>query len=107
MDSAPPEVGLPPSLRFLKWLVIVLTLTMIVGVITVVAVIVTRMPGAMRNSLPLPDNITLPDGAKAQAFTQGDDWYAVVTTEDRILIYNRASGALMQEITLNLGPAAQ
>ena len=74
---------------------------MIIGVITIVALVVTRMPGAVRASLPLPEQITLPDGAKAQAFTQGDDWYAVVTTDDRILIYNRASGALVQEITLN------
>ena len=80
---------------------------MIIGVITIVALIVTRMPGAMRASLPMPEQITLPDGAKAQAFTQGDAWYAVVTTDDRILIYNRASGALMQEITLNLGPTGQ
>ena len=80
---------------------------MIIGVITIVALVVTRMPGAVRASLPLPEQITLPDGAKAQAFTQGDDWYAVVTTDDRILIYNRASGALMQDITLNPGSAGQ
>jgi Family of unknown function (DUF6476) len=104
MDNAPAEAGLPPSLRFLKGLVIILTLTMIVGVITIVALIVTRMPGAMRASLPMPDQITLPDGAKAQAFTQGTAWYAVVTTDDRILVYSRASGALVQEIAIN--PAA-
>ena len=77
---------------------------MIVGVLTVVAVIVTRMPGAMHNGLPLPDHITLPDGTKPQAFTQGEQWYAVVTTDNHILIYNRETGALAQDITLN--PAA-
>jgi hypothetical protein len=107
MDRAPAEAGLPPSLRFLKWLVIVLTLTMIIGVITIVALIVTRMPTAMRGSLPLPDQITLPDGTSAQAFTQGDAWYAVVTTDNRILIYSRESGALQQEITINAIPAGQ
>ena len=104
MDNAPAEAGLPPSLWFLKWLVIVLTLTMIIGVITIVALLVTRMPGAMRASLPVPDQITLPDGAKAQAFTQGVAWYAVVTTDNRILIYSRATGFLTQVITID--PAA-
>jgi hypothetical protein len=107
MDNAPAEAGLPPSLRFLKWLVIVLTLTMIVGVITIVGLIVTRMPGAVRASLPLPDEITLPGGARAAAFTQGQAWYAVVTTDDRILIYSRQTGALVQEITVNPVVAGQ
>lgn len=77
---------------------------MIVGVITVVALLVTRMPAAMRASLPLPDMISLPDGKIAQAFTQSDTWYAVVTTEGQILIYDRRSGVLTQEITVNPAP---
>jgi Family of unknown function (DUF6476) len=101
MDNAPPEERLPPSLRFLKGLVIVLTLTMIVGVIAVAATLVTRMPGMMQQSLPLPDKITLPSGVQAQAFTQGAAWYAVVTTDDHILIFNRKTGALTQDIPIN------
>jgi len=77
---------------------------MIIGVITVVALLVTRMPGAVRQSLPLPDQITLPDGTSAQAFTQADAWYAVVTTDNRILIFSRKTGVLQQEIKIN--PAA-
>jgi hypothetical protein len=79
-----------------------LTLTMIIGVITVVALLVTRMPTAMRANLPLPDQIALPDGSTAQAFTQAAAWYAVVTADDRILIYSRATGALLQDIKINL-----
>lgn len=75
-------------------------MTMIVGVITIVALIVTRMPGAMQASLPMPDQITLPDGAKAQAFTQSAAWYAVVTTDDHILIYSRETGTLVQDIAI-------
>lgn len=74
---------------------------MIIGVITIVALIVTRMPTAMRASLPLPDHIVLPDGSSAQAFTQGAAWYAVVTTDDRILIYSRKTSALQQEIIID------
>lgn len=79
-----------------------LMVTMIVGVITVAATLVTRMPGAVGKSPSLPDQITLPDGTAPQAFTQGDSWYAVVTTDDHILIYSRATGALLQDIAIKL-----
>ncbi len=91
---------MPPSLRFLKWLVILLTLTMIGGVITVVGVLVTRMPEAFgRQTLELPDNLQLPDGARPGAVTFGDGWIAVVTTDDRILIF-ATDGTLRQEIDI-------
>ncbi|WP_415233361.1 DUF6476 family protein [Pseudorhodobacter sp.] len=110
MDQAPAPDGLPPSLRFLKGLVIVLTLTMIIGVITVVAVIVTRMPqsfgeqpGPAAADLPasfdLPASLALPDGAVAQAVTFGKGWIAVVTNDNRILIFS-ATGELRQEVSL-------
>jgi hypothetical protein len=103
MEQAPAPEGLPPSLRFLKGLVIVLTLTMIIGVITVVAVIVTRMPQsfAARPALPdLPSQISLPEGTKPQAVTFGKTWTAIVTEDDRILVFGE-DGALMQEIMIS------
>jgi hypothetical protein len=99
MDQAPEETGLPPGLRFLKALVILLTLTMIVGVITVVAVIVTRMPQVIRSGPQIPAEIALPDGTKAQAITFGTGWTAVVTQDDRILIFG-SDGALRQEVAV-------
>ena len=77
---------------------------MIVGVITVAATLVTRMPGMMQKTVPLPDKIILPDGMQAQAFTQATTWYAVVTTNDHILIFSRETGTLTQDIAIN--PAA-
>ena len=95
-----PEAVLPPSLRLLKWLVVALTLTMIGGVITVVGLLVTRMPQAFSAVGPsLPDGFTLPAGAKAEAVTFGTGWIAVVTTDQRILIFGR-DGTLRQEVTL-------
>jgi Flp pilus assembly protein protease CpaA len=95
-----PDAPLPPSLRFLKALVIILTLTMIGGVITVVGLLVTRMPQAFSAVGPsLPDGFTLPEGASAQAVTFGTGWIAVVTTDDRILIFGR-DGTLRQEVAL-------
>ena len=79
---------------------IALTLTMIGGVITVVTLIVTRMPLATTGVVPsLPDTVTLPDGATARAVTIGQGWFAVVTTGDVILIYN-TDGTLRQTVPI-------
>jgi Flp pilus assembly protein protease CpaA len=95
-----PDPALPPSLRFLKWLVIVLTLTMIGGVITVVGLLVTRMPQAFSAPAPsLPEGFTLPEGTTAEAVTFGDGWIAVVTADNRILIFGR-DGQLRQDLAI-------
>jgi len=78
--------------------VTVLTVVMICGVLVVIGLLVTRLN---RNTPMLPDQITLPEGMKAQAFTQGESWYAVVTTNDEILIFDRLTGALRQTITID------
>ena len=90
--SSTPEPG---NLRFLRLLVTALTGTMIAGLLVLIALLVIRFPTA---SPPLPDAITLPDGTKAQAFTATAGWYAVITADDRILIYNRSDGTLRQDI---------
>lgn len=102
MDQTDPP--LPPGLRALKWLVIVLTLTMILGVITVVTLLVIRMPQAF-SAVPgrLPETITLPPGTEAQAVTFGRGWIGVVATGqdgDRFLLY-APDGRLRQEIALS------
>ncbi|MGL4238137.1 DUF6476 family protein [Tabrizicola sp.] len=97
--DAPEAVALPPSLRLLKWLVIILTLTMIGGVITVVGLIVTRMPQAFTAAPTLPAEIALPEGKKAAAVTFGTGWIAVVTTDDHILIFGR-DGTLRQDTVI-------
>lgn len=94
----PPE---PANLRLLRRLVTVLTATMIAGFLILIALLVIRLPDITADRhLPLPDAITLPDGTQAAAFTQGPDWYAVVTTDDRILIYDRATGVLRQSVAI-------
>lgn len=107
-DPATPDVSdtvLPPSLRLLKGLVILLTLTMIGAVITVVWLLVTRMPASFAAPAPtLPEAVALPAGRKAAAVTFGQGWIAVVTTDDHILIFG-ADGTLRQEIALSAEPA--
>jgi hypothetical protein len=41
------DASLPPSLRFLKWLVIALMVVMIAGVITITTLLVTRLQPAV------------------------------------------------------------
>lgn len=94
------DPGLPPELRYLKWLVSALTGIMIMGFLVLIAAIVIRMNA---DPLPLPDRIALPEGATARAFTQGDDWFAVVTSDDEILIYDRATSALSQRVEIVSG----
>jgi len=99
MENASHQEGPTPSLRFLKWLVIILTLTMIVGFITVVVVLVTRMQQGFDGTPALPAAIALPNGSKPRAVTMGQGWIAVVTDEDRILIFN-PDGSQRQEVIL-------
>ena len=96
---------LPPSLRLLKGLVMVLMVTMIVGVITVVYLLVTRMPDGNAAQTPLlPAGLTLPDGLVAEAVTAGKGWFAVVTADQQILIFD-TKGALTQKILIGQMPA--
>lgn len=98
MTDTPQEPALPPSLRFLKWLVIVLMITMIAGVITIVGLLVTRMPDATA-AIVVPDTLELPEGAEPEAVTIGKGWIAVVTRDARILIFSQ-EGKLLQEIAV-------
>ena len=79
----------------LRVLVTVLSVVMIAGFIVLIALFVIRF---QERQPPLPDEIILPDGAVATAFTRGDGWYAVVTKDQRILIFGAESGDLLDEI---------
>ena len=90
----------PPQLIFLRRLVTILTLTMIGGIITLVTLIFMRFQDAP-GPLGLPESILLPDGSTPMAFTKSEDWYAVVTNEKQILIYD-LNGVLFQKINVEV-----
>ncbi|WP_151720337.1 DUF6476 family protein [Gemmobacter serpentinus] len=98
MDDTSEQLELPPSLRWLKWLVTALTLTLILGVITIVGLLVTRLP--LGTTPAFPENLTLPEGVSPQAITRGKGWVAVVTDDGRILIFD-TNGQMTQEIAVN------
>ncbi|WP_076647480.1 DUF6476 family protein [Pontibaca methylaminivorans] len=100
MTPSPDATEEPANLRFLRRLVTTLAAVMIVGLVIVIVLLVIRLstPAAVP---ALPDTITLPEGASAQAVTIGADWYGVVTDDGRFLIFDRTSGALRQSVTLD------
>lgn len=105
--SDPSDPGLDPgpepgALRFLRLLVTTLTGVMIVGVVVVVYLLVTRLGD---RGPVLPDSITLPDGSTPLAVTAGPGWYAVVTDDGTILVYDATSGALRQTVEIDTAPA--
>lgn len=79
-------------------MVTLLTATMILGLIAIFTILVIRFQG--EKSIPLPTEIKLPDGKTAASFTQGPDWYAVVTTDNTILIFNRSDNSLRQTLQI-------
>ena len=92
------ELPEPANLRVLRILVTVLTTVMIVGLLVVVTLLVQRLRVP---SVPVPEALALPEGATPQAVTQGPGWWAVVTTDGRILIFDGA-GTLTDEVQVAL-----
>ena len=87
-----------PHLAFLRRLVTVLSFTMIAGMVVLIALFVIRFQDS---GIDLPTDITLPDGTKPVAFTQTQTWYAVVTADDQILIFN-LKGELVQTVPVKV-----
>ncbi|MEM7074247.1 MAG: DUF6476 family protein [Pseudomonadota bacterium] len=111
MDKTPDprgsESSLDPALvTYLRRLVTALAVVMIGGFLVLVGLFVSKFSELTPSSagsnatLVLPDTLRLPDGARALAVTQGPTWYAVVTTDNRILIFDSATGALRQSVKM-------
>ncbi|ATX65101.1 DUF6476 family protein [Roseinatronobacter bogoriensis] len=98
-DMPPPPDQPPPDVRLIKWLVVVLTSVMILGVIIIIGLLVTRL-GMAPAPLALPDSITLPTDSRAQAITLAPDWVLVLTQDQTVLLFDRATGELRHQITL-------
>ncbi|ADE86538.1 DUF6476 family protein [Rhodobacter capsulatus] len=97
-DMMPSDPAPPPEVKFLKILTTTLAGVMIFGLLTIIFLLVTRLPGATK--LPaLPAAITLPAGEKAEAVTFGRGFTVVVTESGRVLVY-RPDGGLAQDVAL-------
>ncbi len=87
-------------MRFLRRLVTVLTLVMIGGLVTVIALLVIRLQAPAPAVPQLPDTISLPAGVSAEAVTFGAGWVAVIAG-DRILVFDAGTGDLRQEVVVD------
>jgi hypothetical protein len=96
------EADPPPELRFLKLLVAALAATMIAGILAIVTLLALRLPG-QPPPLALPEGLTLPPGARAEALSFGRDWVVVLTEDGAALVYDRATGDLRNRVTLRPG----
>ena len=98
-DDQPPKANfqLPQNLRFLQRLVTLLTVSMIVGILTIAALLAFKLHS---KNIDFPQTMTLPDGTKPIAFTQTKDWYSVITDTNEILIYKN-DGTLIQSIIIS------
>jgi len=97
----PPEdetTAMPPDVRFVKRLVVVLTSVMIVGVVLIVGLLVARITQTPA-PVALPDSIDLPADTTPEAVTLARDWVLVLVA-DEILLFDRDTGALAHRITL-------
>ncbi|MBZ4023227.1 hypothetical protein CKO11_12240 [Rhodobacter sp. TJ_12] len=98
-DMMPSDPAPPPEVRFLKLLTTTLAGVMIVGLVTIIGLLVTRLPKGP--VLPdLPARIVLPEGVKAETVTFGKGFTVVVSDAGRVLVY-RADGALVQDVPLD------
>lgn len=107
-NSTPEDQPEPPRLRFLRRLVVVMTITMIAGLIVIITLMIMTFLGT-RSDAPettgqLVDPLSLPRGEQARAYTQGTDWSAVVTRDsegrERIHIFDPVTGEIRQTVTI-------
>lgn len=94
-------------MRQLRRLVTALTATLIVGMLSIVALLVIRL-APLGQRVDLPDRIVVPTGESAQAVTLGRDWVAVVTTDaagqERIRVLDRQTGTARAMVEIAPAP---
>lgn len=72
-----------------------LTATMILGLVVIIALLVIRFSGTPPDALPL--EISLPEGVDPVSVTYAKNWYLVVGTDNQIYVYDRRSHELIQQ----------
>lgn len=99
-DEQPLSEADARNLRFLRGLVLVLTATMIAGMVLLVALFYARLGGdtPAPAALVVPDRFELPAGAEIAAVTQARDFWLVVTTEGDVVFFDPEGGAPVRTI---------
>ncbi|MEQ8365179.1 MAG: DUF6476 family protein [Roseicyclus sp.] len=96
-----PEDALPPSLKRLRLLVTVLTVVMIAGVITIIALLVIRLSADTRVVVVDPAGFSTPDGVGTLGYSVVGGRAVLVGDDGVIRVYDSDSRALVQEFDLD------
>ncbi|MBF9045202.1 hypothetical protein HKCCE4037_17805 [Rhodobacterales bacterium HKCCE4037] len=92
------EPPLPPSLRFLKALVTVLTVVMILGVSSVVFLLFTMVGSDTRPVLVHPEDFAIPEGVGTTGYSVVDGYTVIVGDDGMIRVFASDTRELVQEI---------
>lgn len=100
-DEIPEEDGpLPPNLRFLRRLVTVLTAVMILGVITIVALLVIRLGDNGRAILVHPEMFEIPEGVGTVGYSIVNGYTVIIGDDGVIRIFASDTRNLVEEMPL-------
>ena len=88
------------TLRFLRGLVLVLTATMIAGMVLLVVLFYARLGGETpeTDALSLPERFELPAEAELAAVTRARDFWVLVTVDGEVLFYDPEGGAPIRTV---------
>ena len=87
------EILVAPTIKFLKLLVTVLAGVMIIGFVIIVSLFILNF---RTSAIPMPAKIELPSSVSPVAYTQTKNWYAIITDQDEILIYDKAGNQIQK-----------
>ncbi len=87
------EIVIEPTIKFLKLLVTVLASVMIIGFVIIVSLFILNF---RTSNFSIPATIELSSGVSPVAYTQTKDWYAIITDQDEILIYDKAGNQIQK-----------
>lgn len=86
MNEDTPEIAEPANLKLLRRLVTLLLITMIAGFVILITLFALRFTAP--TTTPAFKDVELPNGAKAVGYSEGDNWFAITTDQEEILIFN-------------------
>lgn len=89
---------LPPNLRFLRVLVTVLTAVMILGVITIVALLVIRLGDTARPILVHPEVFAIPEGVNTVGYSIVNGYTVIIGDDGVIRVFASDTRELVDEM---------
>lgn len=99
MSDTPPPPD-PANLRFLRRLVTTLTIVMILGILTVVALLVIRLSGEASPQLVFPESLEIPAGVDITGMSVVGGRAIIVTSDGVVALHDLATGARLRVLDI-------